>query len=235
MDGLIDHACRSAAALTETADFSRRPGRARLAAESRVLAAATGAMEAAQQQATRLSAAIAEAGQLATELAALRAADAARLGAWLAENSGAPRPQPNPAIFEAESRLARFAEDAAAAHAALPAAEQVFQRCAETVRNRQRQRDDALCAAAVDAARTAAESYREVLIAALEHEARLRGLRYELLLWGNRAEAPAAALAAAAQIGDLISGTRRAAAVARNSTAGRDLIEALAADPDASL
>jgi hypothetical protein len=235
MDGPIDHACRSASALAETADFSCCPGRARLAAESRALAAATSVMETAQQQATRLSAAIAEASLLGTELAALRAADEATLGAWLAGNRGAPRPQPNPAILDAESRLARLAEDAAAARAALPAAEQAFQCRAERVRLLQRRRDDALCAAAVDAARAAAESYRAVLIAALEQEARLRGLHDELLLWGNRADSPSAALAAAAQIGDLITGTRRAAAVERNPAAGRGLIEALAADPDASL
>ena len=165
----------------------------------------------------------------------MRAADIARLGGWLAASGDEPRPQPNPAILDAEHRLARLSEDAAAARAALPAAERAFRHCAETVQALQRQRDDAICAAAVEAARAVAESYRAALSAALAEEARLRGLRDEFAMWGNGANAPAGALSAAAQIGDLIAATKRAAAVERNPAAGRALIAALADDPDAGL
>jgi hypothetical protein len=236
MVGAVDYRCRPESSAVDPLGLARGPGRARLAAAGAALAAATPALAEAQQRASRLSAAIAAAARFETELAALRAADEARLGDWLAASGGnEPRPQPNPAILGADHSLTRLSEDAAAARAALPAAEQAFRHCAETVRALQRQRDDAICTAAVEAAHAFAESYRAALSAALEQEARLRGLRDELLLRGNRAEAPPGALSAAAQIGELISTTRRAAAVQRNPEAGRDLIEALAADPDACL
>jgi aminopeptidase N len=165
----------------------------------------------------------------------LRTADEMRLGAWLAEGSSEPRPQPGPATQNAETRVAVLATDAAAARAALPAAEQMFQRHAETVRTLQQRRDEAICAAAVEAAHKFAAGYLLTLTAALEREALLRGLRDELAAWGNRAGASPAALAAAAQVSDVIAATKRSATAALNPGAGRRLIEALAADPDAEL
>jgi hypothetical protein len=235
MDGAIDAALQAVIPCNEAGDSSRGGGRTRLAAASRELAAATAALERAQQFASRLSTVIGEVSRLEAELATLRTADEARLGAWLAEGSGEPRPQPSDAIEEAETRVAVLAADAAAARAALPAAEQTFHRRAEFVRTLQRQRDEAICAAAVEAAHKFAAGHHTALTEALEREARLRGLRDELLAWGNRTGAPAAALAAAAQIADLIATTKRSASATLNPDAGRRLIEALAADPDAEL
>jgi hypothetical protein len=235
MDGGIDGALQALMPYNEAGDSSRGAGRARLAAASGELAAATAALEAAQQFASRLSTVIGEASRLEAELATLRMADEMRLGAWLAEGSGEPRPQPGAATQDAETRVAVMAADAAAARAALPAAEQTFHRRAEMVRTWQRQRDEAICGAAVEAAHKFAAGYHAALTAALECEARLRGLRDELAAWGNRAGAPPTALAAAAQIAELIAVTKRGATVALNQGAGCRLIAALAADADAEL
>lgn len=99
----------------------------------------------------------------------------------------------------------------------------------------QRRRDEAVCAAAIDAARGFAEHYGAVLSTALEHEAVLHGLRDQLLSLGNRADASPGALDAAARIGQLIVETKQAAAARRNSDAAQRLLDALMADPDASL
>jgi hypothetical protein len=235
MDGPTDPACRPALAGTDDAAVLRRPQRALLAAAIEELGAAGAELAAAQGQATRLGALIAEAARLADELAALRAVDERRLGAWLAEGGGGPRPEPSPEIDAAEARLAASAGDAAAARAALPAAEQVFQRCAAKVRELQRRRDEALCAAAVDAACDFAEGCRAALAEALDQEAVLHGLRDELLARGNGADAAPGAMDAAARIGRLIAETRRAAAVRRGSQPAQRLLAALAADPGARL
>ena len=126
------------------------PARARLAIAIRDLAAAAAALAAAQQPVVRLGRVIAEATRCEAELAARRAADQDRLGAWLV-GGGDPRPAPDPATIAAERCCAELVGDAVAARAALPAAEEAFRHCAEQVRELQRRRDEAVCDAAVDA------------------------------------------------------------------------------------
>lgn len=188
-----------------------------------------------QEPATRLGSVIAEAARLEAEVAALRAGDEARLGAWLGGGGTGRRPESSPATTAAEKRLAEVAADASAARAALPAVERSFQRSAERVREIKRRRDAALCNAAIDAARGFAQFYRTSLTTALRHEAVLHSLRDELVMRGNRSDAEPGAMDAAARIGELIAQTKRDAAVRRDSEAGRRLLTALASDPDAVL
>jgi hypothetical protein len=240
MDGSIDldrqpaSAANNSGITRQDGETAGSPARARLAATAAELAAALAALAAAQEPATRLGAVLAEAAGLEAELAALRSVDEARLGAWLAGGSAEPRPEPDPATTAAERRLEASAADIAAARAALPAAEQSFQSCAERVREAQRRRDMALSGAAIDAATDFAGRYRAALAAALEHEAVLHGLRDELLMRGNRADAEPGAMDAAARIGDLIAATKRGAAVRRNPEAGRRLLARLQSDPEAT-
>jgi hypothetical protein len=209
--------------------------RARLAAAMAELAAAEAELAAAQKPATRLAAVIAEAARLDAEMAALRAAKERELGSWLAAGGSEPRPAGNPAIVEAEGPHAPLAADAAAARASLPGAEAAFQRCAAKVADAQRRRDEAVCAAADEAARDFAGGYRVALIAALRREAVLHGLRAELVRCGNRANPLLGALEAAARIGEVIAETKRGASVRHDPGAGRRLLAALVADPKARL
>jgi hypothetical protein len=213
----------------------RSPVRARLAAAIEALSRRAAELAAAQQPATRLSAVIAEVSRLEAELEELRAADERRLGEWLALGADEPRPELGVGTVACEQQLAAIAGDAAAARTALPEAEQAFQRCAGHVRQLQRSRNEAVCAAAIEAASQFAEDYREALTAALEYEAVLHGLRDELLRSGNRPDALPGAMEAAARISELIWKTRRSAAVSHNAQAGRQLLAALVTDPDARL
>ena len=111
----------------------------------------------------------------------------------------------------------------------------MFQRCAADVRELQRNRDEAVSAAAIEAAREFAEEYRAALAVALEHEAVLHGLRDELLRCGNRADALPGAMEGAARISQLIADTKRSVAVTHNPQAARKLLAALVSDPDARL
>lgn len=209
--------------------------RAPLAAAIHELAIAAAELNAAQQPAARFGDVIAKAARLEAEIASLRTADTARLGAWLAAGAAAPRPQPCPAMIAAEPRLEALAAEAVAARAALPAAEQAFQHCAERVRALQARRDAAIGEAAIEAARHYAKAYRAALTAALEREAVLHGLRNELLSRGNRPNGAPGATNAAARIGDLIAETKRSAAVRHNPQAGQRLLAALVSDADATL
>jgi hypothetical protein len=239
MDGpndLVRESARSAEnAAQQSADAARTPPRAQLALAIAELARAGVELAEAQEPALRLGAVIAEAARREAEIAALRAADEARLGAWIAGGGADPRPEPDPVTIAAEERRAALAAGAIAAGSALPAAERAFQRCAERVRELQRRRDAALCGAAIDAARGFAERYRAALTAALEHEGVLRGLREELLARGNRSESEPGAIDAAARIGELIAETKRGVAVRCNPQTARRLLAALLSDPDASL
>ena len=242
MDGPIDLVRQPAPAADDFADAQQdaelpaTPARAQLGMAIADLATAGAELAAAQEPATRLAAVIAEAGRLDAELAVLRAADDERLGLWLAGGGNGPRPEPGPATIAAEGRLGGLlGGEAIAARAALPGVEHAFRLCAERVHNLQRRRDEMVCAAAIDAARCFAGKYRAMLTVALEHEAVLQGLREELLVRGNRADAEPAALAAAGWIGELIAATRRSAAVQRNPQAGRRLLAALQSDPGAAL
>jgi hypothetical protein len=241
MDGPTDLArqpapsTQNAASSRQNIEVPRTPARAQLALAIAELTRAGAELAAAQEPATRLGAVIAETARLKAQVAVLRAADEARLGAWLAGAGTDPRPEPSAATIAAEKQLEVLADDAAAAQAALPAAEQSFQHSAERVREVQRRRDAAPCGAAVEAAHGFAERYRAALTVALEHEAVLHGLRNELLLSGNRSDAEPGAMDAAARIGELIAEAKRAAAVRRNPEAGRRLLGALLSDPNADL
>jgi hypothetical protein len=214
---------------------ARSPVRARLAAAIETLSRRAAELTAAQQPATRLGTVIADVSRLEAELAELRAADQRRLGAWLALNDGEPRPGSGAETIACEKQLAGIAGDAAAARTALAGAEQMFQRCAADVRELQRNRDEALSAAAIEAAREFAEEYRAALAVALEHEAVLHGLRDELLRCGNRADALPGAMEGAAGISQLIADTKRSVAVTHNPQAARKLLATLVSDPDARL
>ena len=232
MGGLIDLA-RQPALAPENA--VRSPARARLADAIAALALAEAELAAAQEPAMRLAAIIAGASGQETQLAALTAAEERQLGNWLASGGVDPRPEPNPAIAAAAQRSKTLAADAAAARTALPAAEQSFQRCAAKVRDLQRRRDEAVCTAAIDAARDFAAQYRAALTTALEHEAVLHGLRAELLRCGNRADRLPGALEAAAGVSRVIDDTKRTASVRHDPQAGQRLLAALVIDPDAEL
>jgi hypothetical protein len=239
MDGPTDLARQAPAVKNaipqHNGEAARTPARTQLAVAIADLARAGAELAAVQEPAIRLGAVIAEAARLEAEVAALRAGEDARLGAWLAGGSTDPRPEPSPATIAAENRLASLASDAIAARAALPGTERLFQQRAERVREVQRQRDTALCGAAIEAARGFAPLYRASLTAALEHEAVLHGLRAELLTRGNRSDANPGAMDAAARIGELIVEIKRGAGVRRHPEPGRRLLAALASDPDAAL
>ncbi len=222
------------AAARESIETPGAPARARLATAIRDLAIAAAALAASQQPVVRLGRVLAGAARCEAELAASRAADQEKLGAWLV-GGGDPRPAPDPATIAAEERCAAFAGDAAAARAALPAAEAAFRHCAERVRELQRRRDEAVCEAAVEAARHRAAAFRAALTLALEEEAVLHGLRDELAARGNRPDDVPGATNAAARIGELIAATKRSAGARRNLQAGRRLLDALLSDAKAAL
>src|SRR5277367_5233424 len=98
-----------------TAKLRVRPPARSLPWRSPTLARAGAELAAVQEPAIRLGAVIAEAARLEAEVAALRAGEDARLGAWLAGGSTDPRPEPSPATIAAENRLASLASDAIAA------------------------------------------------------------------------------------------------------------------------
>lgn len=244
MDGRVELAYQPAPAgdgpeahgqRTLAAEASVSPPRARLALAIDDLAIAAGELAVAQQPAVRLRAVIADAARREDEHAGLQAAEQERLGVWLAGGRADPRPEPHPDTIAAERRLETLAADVIAARAALPSAEQSFQHHAGCVHEAQHRRDEAVCDAAVDAARDYAGIYRAALISALEHEAVLHALRNELLLRGNRPDGAPGATNAAARIADLIAETKRGAAVRHNPEAGQRLLAALASDPDATL
>jgi hypothetical protein len=231
MGGLIDLARQPALAPEKAV---RSPARVQLADAIAALALVESELAAAQEPAMRLAAIIAEASGQEIQLAGLTAAEERQLGDWLAGGGADPRPKPNPAIAAAEQRNKTLSADAAA-RTALPAAEQSFQRCAAKVRDLQRRRDEAVCTAAVDAARDFAAQYRAALMTALEHEAVLHSLRAELLRCGNRADRLPGALEAAAGISGVIDDSKRAAWVRHDPQAGQRLLAALLTDPDAEL
>jgi hypothetical protein len=124
MDGLTELICH-AAPVAENSTSSqedvaapRSPARAQLALAIAELARVAAELADAQEPALRLGAVIAEAARREAEIAALRAADEARLGAWLAEGAAGPRPKPDPATIEAEERRAALVADAIAARSA---------------------------------------------------------------------------------------------------------------------
>jgi hypothetical protein len=234
MDGPTELIAGDFTSSQQDVEAPRSPARAQLALAIAELARAGAELAQAQEPAGRLGAVITEAARREAEIAALRAADESRLGAWLAEGGANPRPEPDPATIAAEERHATLAADVIAARSALPGAERSFQHCAERVRESQRRRDAALCGAAIDAARSFAGRYRAALTAALEHEGVLRGPREELLARGNRSEPEPGAIDAAARIGELIVETKRGAAVHCNPETARQLLAALLSDPDAS-
>ncbi|HUC08846.1 MAG TPA: hypothetical protein VL985_00325 [Stellaceae bacterium] len=232
MDGLIDLA-RQTKQFTE--DGTRSAVRSRLSAAIDELALAEAELAAVHEPASRLAAIIAEAARVGEESAALRVAEEHELGAWLAAGGCDPRPGPSAAAAAAAEHSAALASDAAAARTALPAAEQAFQCCAAKVRDVQRRRDEAVCAAATEAAREFAEEYRTALKTALGHEAVLHGLREELLRCGNRSNPLPGALEAAGHIGEVIAEAKRNASARHDGQPARRLLAALVVDPDARL
>jgi|GEM_PF-1568815 hypothetical protein len=214
----------------------RSPARTALSGAIAALRAASGELAAAQSAASRLAAILGEAARREAEMTQLRAAEEKRLGRWLAQDSDEPRPRSGAVIAAAKQPLTEIAEDAAAAQAALPDAEQAFHQCAARVRELQRRRDEAVCIAAVEAARDFAQTRLSTALAvALAHEAVLHGLRDELLRRGNRADAWPGALEAAARVGEAIHAAKRAASARRNAEPALRLLAALVDDPDAEL
>jgi hypothetical protein len=199
------------------------------------LDAASRELDEAQRPTHRLSTAVAELEAAEHNLAELRGQDDAVLAAWLTEGAEGPRPAPNPGTLDAERRIAQLNRDGAAPRAALPRAVARSQGLAERVHMLHRGRDEAVYGAAVDAARVFAERWRVKLVDALRDEAALRGLHSELVTIGNLGDSVTAALGAAKAIADLISETRRSAAVPHDQESARRLVAALMTDASARL
>lgn len=207
--------------------------RVRLAGAIAALNVAVEEMETAGQPCRRLGAALQACEAAARELAELRASDDAILATWLAEACPGPRPEPSGATLAAERRLAQLMRDGMAARSALPDAEAVFQRCAEIVRQLQRERDEAVHIVAVEAAERVAAELTAALNVALKAEARIRGLQTALLAIAQRGDS--SAYAAIERLNKLIKAAKEAAGVPHNPEAGRRLLDALAVDATAEL
>jgi hypothetical protein len=130
--------------------------RVALGASIAALKAATDAAEAAQEPISRLEAAIRAAAELEQEVDRLRREDQARLAAWIVSGTQTARPQPLPALIEAEKRLADVMRDATAAKEAMPRLANRAAAASDAVRVAAARRDEAayLCAIAIVLARS---------------------------------------------------------------------------------
>jgi hypothetical protein len=210
-----------------------QPERQALAGAIHMLKAATDAAEAARQPVDRLERAIAAAAAAEQELNRLYREDQGRVASWLVDGAKTARPQPLPALIEAEKRLAVVVRDASAAKEALPPLTDALNAAYSTVRTAQRRRDDAVYLAAGAVAQARLTKLTERIAAVLAVEAALDSVVTELQRLGHRSEADHLALGVAAQIREMVIAAKRSAGIAPDPRIGVALLQRLMVDPAA--
>lgn len=214
------------------------PNREALRSAIAALAAGQAEVERRAAPLRRLHEAISRADQAEAEARSLRDAHGRMVAEWIAGGCDDARPQPSPALVEAERRAAVAAGDAAAARSALAEAERAYTTAATALRPLQSERDIAAGTAAIDAARRLAAELTRRLEAALAIEAQIQSVADELQRRGDAAPMGAPEkrlLGCAAMIRDVATAARRAAGVPVDGETGRRLLDRLANDAEAEV
>ena len=207
------------------------PARNELRRLNAELAAAIAEQEAVTTPLRRLEHVVAETGQLTKRMEELRAEHDARIGEWIAAGDPeAERPALAPEAVGVEQRLQARSRDVPGTGAAQPAAQAALQAAVAKVTALSAERADALARAAAEAAEAYAEG---VWLPVADGGIAPPGGAGEPAHPVVRRQKPARA--AAGRIAELITKTRQRAAVPRNLSAGRRLLDQLAADPAAEL
>jgi hypothetical protein len=198
-------------------------------------------LEAAQQPVDKLAyaraaATLLEAAELRGEIARLRAAHEAEINRWVEAGGEGDRPQPAAELVPLERALGAITAAAREAEARFPAANDDFVRAAERVRHATRARDQAVFAAATEAAEATFDELERAIAAAQLAEARLLSLVFGLREAGARAgDGENAAYLGAERIQSRIIATKRRSAPRVDPAHGRSLIERLRLDAAAEL
>lgn len=181
----------------------------------------------------RVAAQCAEAAELHDKLLRLRAADEEIFGVG-SDEGGESRLLPSE-FFEPEKRILRLADSAADAARRIPDLRSDHAAALERVSRALTERDDALWAAALEAATPEFSRLEGAIRGVLAIEARLRSLVLALREAGNREPEARQALAAAEKIEVLLGETRRKPEHRVDLEIGRSLISRLRSDPQAIL
>jgi hypothetical protein len=210
--------------------------RAALARAIRDLDAANAALADARRPLRELEALAAAAAAKSALAASLLAEHEQAVGSWLLAPEGA-RPARTIESSAAECGAANLAGDLKAAERASGLRRDAYRFAADGVARARDRRDEAMTAAAVDAARTTIEAELKPAIAkVLKIEARLRGVMTALIELGNRQQAPVrSGPGVAGVIADLIKSAKADVAVARDDDGGRHFLDRLAGDPEVLL
>lgn len=216
------------------------PARAELARLIALLDAAVTAAERARQPVDRLAAiksraTALEAEELRHELDRLRQQDAAAIRAWLEGGAVGPRPNPSAKTLAAERRYAELTRAAKEAGSTLPVAEHTLDEALRQLKALTMERDCAVLAASVEAAKPVLTELERMIADACALEARLWSLIDALRQIGWTANDATAALSAAERIEKAVATVRRRRGDLGNRPDGRRLLEALKTDPAAAL
>ncbi len=217
------------------------PAKLALAAAIAAVNQAQKQLEAAQQPVDKLAyaraaATLREAAELRGEIARLRAAHEAEINRWVEAGGEGKRPQPSPELVPLERALGAIAAAAREAEVRFPTVNDDFARAAERVRHATRAREQAIFAAATEAAEATFGELERAIAAAQLAEARLLSLVFGLREAGARAgDDHNAAYAGAEKIQRRILATKRRSAPRVDPAHGRSLIERLRLDAAAEL
>jgi hypothetical protein len=170
------------------------------------------------------------------ELARLQGERQRRHGEWLAGGQQGQRPAPSRDEIRAEEAVRIARDDAGAAELGLPRLLARRHAALSALNAARQQRDVVHVAAAVEAAAELVErEYRPALLGPLKIEARLRSLQDQLFILGNAPPGLNAALAAAAQVGELIKEAKAQTGVHRDDATGAAFLNEIGRDPAATL
>ena len=208
------------------------PARVRLAEAIAVLDRARAEVELAAEPVHRLTSVVDEHALLMAQLHELQDRDAGLTGRWIAGGRVGADPGDAVDTRALTDQIAAMQLELAAARRTLPDAEQQHRGAIERLGAAATARDAALDEVAVAVANDVAAEFTEALNQALTIEARLLSLHNALL---ERARTIRSAGAAAEQIAVMIRAAKRGAGVPRAPEVGRQLLDALASDPQARL
>jgi hypothetical protein len=201
-----------------------------------LLAVANTQLTEAQAPEQRLSAVVHELEAAERDLTTCRAADDRVLGAWLADGAEAERPEPSVRTCAAERTVAALDRNVIAARTTLPEHQAKVQICAERVRDLSIARGDAAYRAAVEVVREFLDrEFRPAIQRVLAIEAKARSVEHALREFGNGAKPSPVALGCSVEVAAAIRGAKAAAAIAHDHEVGKQLIERLMSDADATL
>jgi hypothetical protein len=210
------------------------PGRARLASAIAALAAAREAFEVASLPVQRLQAVISKLTRTSRDLAELDRAHEQLVGEWLGCGSTGEKPLPPAHRLGLAQRRDELATDATAAQATLPTAQALEHQAAGRCQVASWHLEEAIAAAASDAAAELLPELRDRLKEFLAVERKLRSVETVLRTAGNKNEMGAYFIAATA-ISDAIAAIKRDTGATIDVAVGERLLAGLASDPKATL